>query len=127
MHWIFCLFGKGNTVRDFFQRILVVSEPQRKGYVCVIGSDRGSRLILWMNMALARIVLYLHFLPSVPRELLYDLPSWTRKELDATFTYFWFFLVKKEKNRFFFSIPFLLCLKNSIKGIAKQKLLENKW
>lgn len=94
MHRIFCLFGKGNTVWDFFQRISIVFEPQRKWHVYVIRSERGSRLTLWMNVALARIVLYLHFLPSVPREILYDLPSWTRKERDASFGFVFFFLVK---------------------------------
>lgn len=65
------------------------------------------------------------FSPFSPREILYDLPSWTRKELDATSLLF--FSCKKKEKKKFFSIPFLLCLKNSIKGIAKQKLLENKW
>lgn len=70
-----------------------MSEPQRKGHVYGIRSERGSRLTLWMNVALARIVLYLYFLPSVPREILNDLPSGTRKEQDASFGLFFFFLV----------------------------------
>lgn len=97
MHWIFCLFEKGNRVWDFFQRTLVVFEPQRKGHICVIRSERRSRFTLWMNMALTRIVLYLHFLISVSRQILYDLPSWIRKEQDVSFGLVFFFLVNVSK------------------------------
>lgn len=83
-------------------------------------SQKRSRLTLWMNAALASIVLQLLFLPSEAYLVLVStqrntlLPClWNKKRTGFQVSGLFFFPCK--------------CLQNSIKWIAKQKLFENKW